>query len=561
MPGAPLAANAAFSAAALPHALGLRAALSDVEGAQERLLLRMLPSLRGSERGRKLGLERVGSLRALAERVPLSEWSDYEEASARIAKGEPGILTAEEVIRLVPTGGSSGGSKLVPYTRSHLSAFRRAVGPWLLDLASRDARVAAGPAYWSISPAVASPAPSAAVPVGFADDTEYLGRTGSMLARSLLAVPPQVRHAGDVETFRYLTLLFLVRERRLALVSVWHPSFLLLLLSPLARWIERLAADVSAGTLSPPRPLGVGLRDALGPSLRPDPQRGAELLRAASAARTTAGMAAAIWPRLALVSAWADGPAAPWAARLAEALPGVPIQPKGLLSTEGVVSVPLGEGDPVLAATSHVVELLDAGSRARPAHEASAGSPYEVVLTTSAGLVRYRTGDLVAVTGFRGAAPTLRFLGRSGGVSDRFGEKLAEPFVAGALASALASAGVAAQVAFVAYEESASGYVLFVEAEGAPDGALCEAALGLDSRLRADVHYSWARELGQLAAVSAFRVDRGGLETLFAVEAARGRRLGEVKLPALSPRSGFAELLEGRRVPSSASEPPVSSRA
>ena len=63
------------------------------------------------------------------------------------------------------------------------------------------------------------------------------------------------------------------------------------------------------------------------------------------------------------------------------------------------------------------------GQRRFPLEKLRKGNEYEVVVTTSGGLWRYRLGDRVLVDGFVQKTPSLRFLGRPGNVSDLFGEK------------------------------------------------------------------------------------------------------------------------------------------
>ena len=58
-----------------------------------------------------------------------------------------------------------------------------------------------------------------------------------------MAVPDELRLVKDMEVFRYVTLLCLLRQRELRLISVWHPSFLTLLVDALStNWQELLTA-------------------------------------------------------------------------------------------------------------------------------------------------------------------------------------------------------------------------------------------------------------------------------------------------------------------------------
>jgi hypothetical protein len=54
------------------------------------------------------------------ERVPLATYEDYAPAIDRIANGEPNVLTRERVLLLEPTSGTTGGTKLIPYTAARV---------------------------------------------------------------------------------------------------------------------------------------------------------------------------------------------------------------------------------------------------------------------------------------------------------------------------------------------------------------------------------------------------------------------------------------------------------
>jgi hypothetical protein len=372
-------------------------------------------------------------------------------------------------------------------------------------------------------------AATAAGPVrlGFEDDAEYLGGAWKRLVERSLAVPADVRWVPDVATFRYVTLLFLLAAEDLSLVSVWHPSFLTLLLEDLPRHWEALLADLDRGVLRPPAPLPAGVADRLARLLRPRRRRAAAL-RAADP-----HVPRSVWPRLSLVSCWGDGHSALYVSELTRVLPDVAVQPKGLLATEACVTIPFGGASP-LAIRSHFFEFLDDAGRSALAHELDVGSVYSVVVTTGGGLYRYRLEDRVLCAGFVGKTPSLRFLGKEGHVSDLCGEKLREDFVAGALARTFARSGVAVRFALLAPEsrERPPSYTLYLEADGMLPLALAEA---LDAELAVHGDYDYARRLGQLAPPRLFRV-RGDAQAAFLRRCQeRGQRLGNVKALSLSP--------------------------
>ena len=73
-----------------------------------------------------------------------------------------------------------------------------------------------------------------------------------------------------------------------------------------------------------------------------------------------------------------------------------------------------------------VVQVRNPAPQTLLAHELETGQDYAVVLTNTAGLIRYRLDDVVRVRGWVGQAPVLEFLYRAGGVSSVAGEKLTE---------------------------------------------------------------------------------------------------------------------------------------
>jgi hypothetical protein len=354
------------------------------------------------------------------------------------------------------------------------------------------------------------------------------------------------RWVTDPEAFRYITLLFLARARELRLISVWHPSFLTRLLDALPDHIDRIIRDISAGTLRPPGNVAARALAALASALRPDPGRAAEL-------RTlTRANAKDVWPDLTLVSCWGDGPARPFAQRLEHWIPGVEVQPKGLIATEAIVTIPFGGCHPI-AIRSHFFEFLDPNGHPKLAHELERDVEYSPVVTTAGGLYRYELGDRIIVDRWIDATPSLRFAGRGDRVSDRFGEKLSDGFVSNVL-SALFDRAPAPRFAMLAPEVTPRGlsYTLLVEADGPlPD----DLATSLENALRRNPHYAWCVDLGQLSPSRVVRVGPNADRAYVDACVARGQRLGDVKPTALHCDSGWEKRLKADNQQSSMDKP------
>ena len=535
------AGGLAWLAANTDGYLRFRSALADPARAQDAVLHRLILRNATTAFGR---LHRFGDVRTTEEfrrRVPLTSYPDYEPFLDRIAAGEEGVLTRSRVMVLEPTGGSSSGEKLIPYTRDLQRGFRRAVAPWICDLYLGRPHLACGPAYWSISPVAEWTArPGCRIRVGFEADSEYLGGPLRKIVDSTLAVPAAVRLVHSIRAFRYVTLLFLLRCSELRIVSVWHPSFLSLLLEGLNEHWDDLVQDIDRGTLNPPVPIPREVARILQAGLRPQPRRARALGMLGPRDLTR------IWPRLGLISCWGDGHAALSMEGIRQRFPGVEIQPKGLVATEAFVTLPFAGRTPV-AVRSHFFEFLS-GRRTYLVHELEPGGVYSVVVTTGGGLYRYRLEDRVEVTGFLGRSPCLRFLGKEDHFSDLCGEKLCEVFVATALAEVFRELCFAPRFAMLAPDLAAGrpGYTLYLEDPSDPPALLGQR---LQKRLEENPQYRYSAALGQLTPVRIFGI-AGDAHMVYLKRCDEmGHRLGNVKPLSLSRYPGWSEIFAGRYHP------------
>ena len=514
MNGSAAIANALWLASGMGAARRFHRALSDPKVVQQAWLKSQLARNVSSEFGRRYDFASIGDYASYAKRVPMMDYGDIESDIERIARGAPNVLACGHVSHLAPTSGSTGGRKRIPFSASLTEAFNAAVFPWMHDLVRQRPPIMGGPAYWSVSPLSDEASGQAgAVPTGFADDAEYLGGSRAWLVRKALAVPSEVRFAGDPESFWKLTLLALLRCRDLRLISVWHPSFLELLVSAAKPSFAELVSAVAKGDCP--------WIEALPPSMRSPWRAVPDRARAEELRRIGPDDWPAWWPQLQVVSCWGEQAAESGWRALGAKLPHVLVQAKGLLATECVVTVPL-DGEHPLAVSSHFFEFLDERGDCRRAHELERGGRYEVIVTNGGGLWRYRLGDMVECTGFLRATPSLRFLGRAGRTSDLRGEKLSEPFVAEVFRDLWGADRPAWAALRPRESDGLAGYDLLIT----PDGIHGGLAERLDTALSRNPHYALARRLGQLAPVRAFAVSPdAALQELMSF---RGR-LGDAK--------------------------------
>ncbi len=534
MPLASATANALWGAVSSPAWLRFRRALHTPAVVQQRVLLACLRRNADTVFGRTHDFGSVRSIADYQRRVAPASYDDIAQLVHRAARGEPGVLTKSRIERLVPSSGSTAAAKFIPFTAELRAEFTRAIDPWLVDLFRRDSSLMGGPSYWSISPAASNlpSLPGSVVPVGFDGDSRYLGGAQQALARCILAVPDIVARISDVNAFQYVTALFLLRARNLRIISVWHPSFFDRLLDQIAVNHDRLIYDIEHGTLSVSPALVPEIAAVVRPFLRANRKRADELRKAGA-------QPGHIWPHLSLISCWADGASTAAAAQLAHRCRNIPMQRKGLLATEGMVTIPF-EGCHPVALRSHFFEFVDDQGEIRLAHDLQRGLEYSVLLTTGGGLYRYRLGDRVRVDDVIYNTPSLRFVGRDDRVSDLFGEKLSDGFVSVVLEQLFA--GIPPQFAMLAPHRTSErlAYALFVS----PDASIHpDLAVRLERALRRNPHYAWCVDLGQLAPAQIIRVGSGANRAFIDACVAAGQRLGDVKPTSLSCASDWGERL------------------
>lgn len=486
-------------------------AVEEPRAFQERRLAALIRANVETEFGRRHGFGEIDSVARFRRRVPVRDYEGFAPWIDRVAAGAPAVLTSAPVRVMERSSGSTSVNKLIPYTDALLDEFSAATGPWIHNLHCGRPALRGTLSYWSISPVTRQrQLTSGGIPIGFEDDTEYFGPLQRWALARLMAVPSTVARIPEIERWRDATCLHLLHAGDLGLISVWSPTFLCLLMEHMERHLERLIAQLPPARA---RAVCVGL--------------------ARGGGRLTG---AAIWPRLQLVSCWADGSSSAFLDELRRWFPGTPLQPKGLLATEGVVSFPLwGRPGAVLAVAGHFLEFVDVenpGAEPLLAHELREGACYSPLLTTGGGLYRYHLKDVVRCVGRYRGTPLIRFAGKLDAVSDICGEKLNARHVEAALARAR-RVGFTARFAMLAPSRGGSppSYTLYFD--GQMDRATVRRALGeLERHLASIHHYRYCRQLGQLGPPRAVRV-RDGWHRYQAALVAQGMRVGDIKPAAL----------------------------
>ena len=445
---------------------------------------------------------------AYASNVPIiEEFEQFRPYIDKIAAGEKNVLTKEEILFFETTSGSSGKAKWIPYTSKLKGEFQEGLGVWMHELYKKNPAIFSGHQYWSISPAVKDrEVTSGGLRIGIQNDLEYLGRLEAWMMGKVMAIPPSISQISEADEFFFHLSVALLANENLSFISIWSPTYMLKIHSFIREHLSEILSQLQCGN-----------------SRKIMIKRGFE-----------EGKWSVVFPNLQLVSCWTDAQAALWQNDLKALLGNVNIEGKGLLSTEGIVTVPMASGMKALSYHSHFYEFRhQPGGEVFLAHQLERGKTYEVILTTGGGLYRYASSDLVTVSGYLGKVPCFVFEGRKNQTSDLVGEKLTSKHVMEMIQILKDKTGVKVMGLVPVRSENGLAYKLLVVVETECIPSLQQMA---EAILSANPYYAQAIKLGQLQNLQLFHLGEGGDLRLFQYYCQKmGLKEGDAKLPLIFP--------------------------
>ena len=424
-------------------------------------------------------------------KIPVVNYEDIKEFVEKEKSGENNVLLSDKIKLFELTSGSTSDVKYIPYTEKFLKSYMNGVFAWIYNLYQNNKRLFLGSSYWSVSPILKREAvTSGGIRVGIEDDTSYFDKVSAFFLNKLFTVPKEIKNIQNMEDFLLITAVFLLLSENLAMISVWSPSFLMILLDFIEKNHKVICQIVKSEDLGTEffadKNLGnkkyfqiiqkkyrklwkknrskflinyfekyekniLSKNDKTQNLEITEKNNENEIISENKNLETKSGNKivenfvdySVIWEKLSLVSCWADSDSYEIFIKLKEKLnfdkknTNLKFQGKGLMSTECIVSFPLEnvENGSVAAYNSFFYEFIQVSgnklenSSPKLLDELELGERYCVVVTTNAGLYRYNTNDIVEVTGFYHKIPIVKFVGRINNFSDILGEKLKNSFV------------------------------------------------------------------------------------------------------------------------------------
>ena len=461
-------------------------------------------------------------------KIPVVNYEDIKEFVEKEKSGENNVLLSDKIKLFELTSGSTSDVKYIPYTEKFLKSYMNGVFAWIYNLYQNNKRLFFGSSYWSVSPILKREAvTSGGIRVGIEDDTSYFDKVSAFFLNKLFTVPKEIKNIQNMEDFLLITAVFLLLSENLAMISVWSPSFLMILLDFIEKNHKVICQIVKSEDLGTEffadKNLGnkkyfqiiqkkyrklwkknrskflinyfekyekniLSKNDKTQNLEITEKNNENEIIAENKNLETKSGNKivenfvdySVIWEKLSLVSCWADSDSYEIFIKLKEKLNpnkkniNLKFQGKGLMSTECIVSFPLEnvKNGSVAAYNSFFYEFIQVSDdklenrSPKLLDELELGERYCVVVTTNAGLYRYNTNDIVEVTGFYHKIPIVKFVGRINNFSDIVGEKLKNSFVEKQVLTTLEENNIKGEFLLFAPVKNEMGeifYTLFLE--------------------------------------------------------------------------------------------------
>ncbi|MEH2173671.1 GH3 auxin-responsive promoter family protein [Nostoc sp.] len=417
---------------------------------QQNVLMDILKLQKNTEYGRRFNFAVIKTVANFQSVHPLSTYENYRYIIDNIAsQGNFAQLVSEPIMIFQETSGTSGKFKLIPTTKRLFSNFQkafqitRAIGePYYLNQKAYKTEYR-GLALFSIRPLsfTASGVPQGSLTAGGLTQSKFIEN----LIRLRYTSPPCIFLISNYRSACYCHLLFGLLRSDITYITANFALKVLEAMQTLERLWPRLVNDIEYGRIDESLELDTSIREKLQSLLKPNPAL-------ANALRTEFekgfnGILTRIWSQLSYIECITTGSMHIYKESLRFYAGDIPFYSPGYGATESFIGVNLEpERDP----PSYVITPRVAFFEFIPVSEVdkdmpntinltslSIGESYEIVVTTVAGLYRYRLGDVVKCVGYYHKSPIVEFLYRQGSLLSLYSERVTENTIFVALTEAI----------------------------------------------------------------------------------------------------------------------------
>ena len=395
------------------------------------LLKKILKNNRSTEFGKLHGFGGIRNIEDFRNNVPVSGYEDYTPYIERMKNGETGLLTNSKVLGYSRTSGSSGVPKYIPATAASLKAYVRYTWTRALALGARELK-RQGKKYRPGRGVYLSPATNETLPNGMpCSNIAEIGALEYGRFYPFILMQPSKRmydmHDGD---YIYCMYRFALADPAATFMFSVFFSVNVSQLSYLRKNWRTIVDDIEKGGISDKVDLTPEARKHYEKYAKADPARAA-YLRKQFEQGFDETLLRRIWPNLAVICGIGNASFKSAAEHIRRVAGDVPFDFSIYGASEGLVAAcyELENTNMQLLVDSCFYEFVPYGEepeRYLTLEQVEVGKKYEILITTQAGLYRYRLKDVIEVKGFRGKCPLVSFVFRKGQMFNIAGEKFSE---------------------------------------------------------------------------------------------------------------------------------------
>lgn len=504
-----------------------QATLGNARQIEQDDLLALIERHQHTDFGRAHNFARIRTVDDFQNQIPITDYADLAPYFDAVARGQTNALLPanERILEFTCTSGTTGEPKILPVTGNWLKTYQRHWRLWgikaLVDhpgILQKKWLQISGPATVGVTPAGKRYGMISAI----------TARHQNPILQYGFAAPFEVGDIAGNQTRGYAILRLAIAQSVGFIITV-TPANLIRFAELADRSKQILIRDLYDGTMTGGTPgceLPEGRLRAMMRKRHPERARALERI-----VKETGTLYPKDFWQLELVACWVGGTVGYQSQNLAKYYGATPVRDTGYVSTEGRHTIPVADftAHGVLVTGGAFYEFIpeDGGTPCRAAG-LEAGQDYQVLLTSSQGLYRYRMGDIVRCHGFEGQAPILEFIRKTSQFSDMEGEKISGDQIVGAMMTCTARLGLAVETFGaipVRPQQGAPYYAFVLENPGPAPGSVEQDLLRMldDELQKLSIAYQLRRNDTSIAAARLFIVETG---TFTALTETFGARFG-----------------------------------
>ncbi|XWS29748.1 hypothetical protein CRYUN_Cryun24cG0057100 [Craigia yunnanensis] len=550
----------------------------NVDSVQERVLGEILSRNAETEYLKRFQLKGTTDRQTFKSKIPVFTYEDLQPEIQRIANGDQSpILSAHPISEFLTSSGTSAGErKLMPTIHEELD--RRQLLYSLLmpvmNLYVPGLDKGKGLYFLFVKAETKTPGGLVARPVLTSYYKSDHFKTRPYDPFNVYTSPNEAILCVDSFQSMYTQMLcgLIMREEVLRVGAVFASGLLRAIHFLQINW-KQLAHDLETGTLNP-KVTDASIREYMSKILKPNPEL-AEFITKECSEENWECIITRIWPNTKYLDVIVTGAMAQYIPTLEYYSGGLPMACTMYASSEcyfGLNLKPMSKPSEVsytimpnmayfefLPHESSTSDLSrDSPPRLVDLADVEVGKEYELIITTYAGLCRYRVGDILRVTGFHNAAPQFRFIRRKNVLLSIESDKTDEAELQKAIenASVLLKEFNTSVIEYTSYADTKQipgHYVIYWEllvkdsANAPADAVLNQCCLQMEESLNSVYRQSRVVD-NSIGPLEIRVVTNGTFEELMDYAISRGASINQYKVPRCVSFTPIMELLDSRVV-------------